>query len=99
MIGASLLTRRGEDKNIRSPPVSGKSTTITMNSTSFSKIEIEEIVAMVRLDRYNRGRTHGANAILLEMESVGVRPLPSLRTIARILTRLGLSKGRTDHYL
>jgi len=52
---------------------------------------------MVRLNRYNRGRTHGANAILQEMDAMGVRPLPSLRTIARILTRLGLSNGRTGH--
>jgi len=69
-----------------------------MDSTSFSKIEIEEIVAMVRLNRYNRGRTYGANSIIHEMESMGVRPLPSLRTIARILIRLGLSNGRTGHY-
>ena len=53
---------------------------------------------MVRLNRYNRGRTHGANAILQEMESMEVRPLPSLRSIARILTLSGLSHGRTGHY-
>jgi len=69
-----------------------------MNSTSFSKIEIEEIVAMVRLNRYNRGRTYGANAIIHEMESMGIRPLPSLRTISRILIRLGFTHGRTGHY-
>jgi putative transposase len=69
-----------------------------MDNPSFSKIEIEEIVAMVRLNRYNRRPTHGANAIIHEMESMGVRPLPSLRTIARILIRLGLSNGRTGHY-
>jgi hypothetical protein len=69
-----------------------------MDSISFSKIEIEEIVAMVRLDLYNRGRTHGANAILQEMESMGVRPLPSPRSVARILTRLGFTHGRTGHY-
>jgi hypothetical protein len=69
-----------------------------MDSTSFSKVEIEEIVAMIRLNRYNRDHTHGANAILQEMESMGVRPLPSPRSISRILTRLGLSSGRTGHY-
>ena len=69
-----------------------------MDSTSFSKIEIEEIVAMVRLDRYNRGYTHGANVILQKMEAMGVRPLPSIRTISRILARLGLTHGRTGHY-
>ncbi len=69
-----------------------------MGSTSFSKIEIKEIIAMIRLNRYNRGRTHGANAILQEMESMGVRPLPSLRSIARILSRLGFTHGRTGLY-
>jgi hypothetical protein len=69
-----------------------------MDNTSFSKIEIVEIVAMVRLNHYNRSRNYGANAIIHEMETMGVRPLPSIRTIARILTRLGLSNGRTGHY-
>lgn len=69
-----------------------------MDSTSFSKIEIEEIVAMVRLDRYNRDYTHGANAIRQAMDAMEVRPLPSLSSIARILARLGLTNGRTGHY-
>lgn len=53
---------------------------------------------MVRLDRYNRGYTHGVNAILQEIEAIEIRPLPSLRTIARILARLGLTHGRTGRY-
>jgi len=69
-----------------------------MDNESFSKIEIEEIVTMVRLSRYNEGRTHGANVILQEMEDMGVRPLPSPRSIARILARLGLTFRRTGHY-
>lgn len=69
-----------------------------MDSTSFSKIEIEEIVAMVRLNLYNRGCRYGANAILQEMESMGVHPLPSPRSITRILTRLAFTHGRTGHY-
>ena len=69
-----------------------------MDSTSFSKIEIEEIVAMVRLTLYNQGRMHGANAILQEMESMGISPLPSPRSIARILNRLGFTHGRTGYY-
>ena len=69
-----------------------------MDNISFSKIEIEEIVALVRLNLYNRGRMQGANAILQEMESIGVRPLPSPMSIARILARLGLTHGRTGHY-
>jgi len=70
-----------------------------MGSTSFSKTEIEKIVALVRLNLYNRGRMNGANAILQEMESMGVRPLPSPRSIVRILARLGLTHSRTGHYL
>jgi len=69
-----------------------------MDNTSFSKIEIEEIVAMVRLTLYNQGHMHAANAILQEMEAMGVRPLPSPRIIARILSRLGFTYGRTGHY-
>lgn len=69
-----------------------------MGSTSFSKTEIEEIVALVRLNLYNRDRMNGANAILQEMESMGVRPLPSPRSISRILARLGLTHSRTGHY-
>jgi len=99
MIGSSLLIPPiPEDNNIRFPPGSEKTTIINMDSTSFSKIEIEEIVAMVRLDGYNRGYAHGANAILQEMEAMEIRPLPSLRSIARILARLGLTHGRTGHY-
>ena len=69
-----------------------------MDNKSFSKIEIEEIVAMVRLTRYNQGNTHGADVILREIESMGVRPLPSPNNIARILTRLGLTHRRTGYY-
>ena len=68
-----------------------------IDSTSFSKGEIEEIVAIVRLNRYNRSRTYSANAILQKMESMGVHPLPSVRSVARILTRLGFTHGRTGH--
>lgn len=69
-----------------------------MGSTSFSKVEIKEIVALMRLNLYNRGRPHGSNVILQEMKSVGVRPLPSPRSIARILARLDLTHNRTGHY-
>ena len=70
-----------------------------MDSNSFSKIEIVEIVVMVRLDLYNRNLPHGANAILQEMEYMGVRPLPSPRSVNRILDRHGLTHRRTGHYL
>jgi hypothetical protein len=49
--------------------------------------EIEEIVKMVRLNLYNRDLFCGAQAILWEVEELGIKPLPSLRTINRILSR------------
>ncbi len=60
--------------------------------------EIEEIVKMVRLNLYNNGLFCGAQAIHWEMEELGVKPLPSLRTINRILNRKGLTHRRTGHY-
>ena len=69
-----------------------------MNSSSFSKIEIVEIVATVRLNLYNSSLPHGVNAILQEMKSMGVRPLPSPRSVNRILARNGLTYNRTGHY-
>ena len=50
-------------------------------------VEVEEIVKMVRLDLYNQGLFCGAQAIYWETEELGVRPLASIRTINRILSR------------
>lgn len=69
-----------------------------MGETAFRKTEIKEIVALVRLNLYNRGRRLGTRVILQEMESMNIRPSPSPRTIARILARLGLAHNRTGHY-
>jgi len=41
----------------------------------------------VRLNLYNRDLFCGAQAILWEVEELGIKPLPSLRTINRILSR------------
>ena len=57
-------------------------------------VEIEEIVKLVRLHLYNEGVFHGAQAIRWELETMGVAPLPSLRTINRILDRHGLTHRR-----
>jgi hypothetical protein len=64
-------------------------------------IQIEEIVIFVRLHLYNRGVAYGAKAIHRELQDSDddvVSPLPSLRTINRILHRNGLTHGRTGHY-
>jgi putative transposase len=60
--------------------------------------EIEEIVKLVRLSLYNGGEFCGAQAIRWEMDEQSVQPLPSIRTIGRILDRNGLTHRRTGAY-
>lgn len=60
--------------------------------------EIEQIIKMVRLNLYNQDLFCGAQAILWELEDLGVQPLPSLRTINRILVRSELTHRRTGRY-
>jgi len=60
--------------------------------------EIEEIVKTVRLSLYNKDLFCGAQAILWELEDLGVKPLPSARTINRILARNELTHRRTGKY-
>lgn len=60
--------------------------------------EIEEIIKMVRLKLYNQDLFCGAQAILWELEDLGVKPLPSARTINRILARNELTHRRTGRY-
>jgi len=63
-----------------------------------TSIEVEEIVKMIRLNLYNKDLFCGAQAIRWEMEDLGVEPLPSLRTINRILSRNELTHRRTGKY-
>ena len=61
--------------------------------------EVEQIVVMVRLELYNRGLPCGSKAIRGRLDEVEVlRPLPSERTIYRILARNGLTRGRSGWY-
>jgi len=53
---------------------------------------------LVRLSLYNQGLFCGAQAILWELEDLSVEPLPSLRSINRILCRLDLTNRRTGRY-
>jgi putative transposase len=68
------------------------------NVTNRTPVEIEEIVKMVRLNLYNQDLFCGAQAILWELEDLGVKPLPSERTINRILSRNELIHRRTGKY-
>ena len=61
-------------------------------------VEIEGIVGMVRLSLYNKGVFCGAQAIRWELEDMEVQPLPSIRTINRILSRRDLTHRRTGRY-
>jgi transposase InsO family protein len=69
-----------------------------LNNPTRTPKEVEEIVKMLRLNLYNRDLFCGAQAIRWEMEDLGVKPLPSLRTINRILSRNGLTHRRTGIY-
>ncbi len=67
-------------------------------ASNHTPFEIEEIVKMIRLNLYNQDLFCGAPAILWEMEDLGVEPLPSTRTINRILARNNLTHRRTGRY-
>jgi transposase InsO family protein len=60
--------------------------------------EVVEVVKMTRLSLYNKGVFCGAQAILWELQDLGLEPLPSLRTINRILAREQLTHRRTGAY-
>jgi len=63
-----------------------------------TKEEIEEHVRFARLELYNRDLPCGPRAIRGRLEEWQVHPLPSERTIAQFLARLGLTHGRTGFY-
>ena len=61
--------------------------------------EMVEIVKLARLHLYNQDLFCGAQAIQWELRKWEVQPpLPSLRTINRILSREGLTHRRTGRY-
>ena len=69
-----------------------------INSPHRTPLEIEEIVTMIRLNLYNNDLFCGAQAIRWGMEDMGVVPLPSERSINRILARNDLTHRRTGRY-
>ncbi len=65
----------------------------------FTKQELEAMVVSVRLELYNRDQSCGPKAILKRLEEfIFLCPLPSVRTIARIVSRQGLTHRRTGWY-
>ena len=64
-----------------------------------TKQEIEECVIFVRLELYNAMMPCGPKAVRERLKDFyHLRPLPSERTVARILSRNGLTHGRTGIY-
>ena len=58
----------------------------------------QEVVKLIRLSLYNRGVSCGAQVIRQHMQDLGEKPIPSVRTIGRILSHHGLTHGRTGLY-
>jgi hypothetical protein len=69
-----------------------------VDNISRSKSEIKEIVKIIRLDLYNHGLPCGSRVIREKMKEYDGEPLPSERTISRILARQGLTHQRTGWY-
>lgn len=61
--------------------------------------EIKEAIKIIRLSLYNKNLFYGAQAIQWELEEIGVKPIPSLRTINRILSKNDLTHRRTGKYV
>ena len=60
---------------------------------------LEEVVPFIRLHLYNRGVPCGAQVIQRQLQELHIKPLPSVRTIGRILSHHGLTYGRTGIYV
>ena len=70
-----------------------------VENPQYTKVEIEEIIIMTRLDLYNRGVCCGAKAIKKKLdEYYQIDPLPSERTIGRVLSKHCLTHRRTGFY-
>ena len=58
--------------------------------------EVEQMVVIVRLELYNRGKLCGPTAVRTRLHGhYALKPLPAERSIARMLARHGLSHART----
>ncbi len=60
---------------------------------------VEQIVVLARLELYNVNRPCGADALQRHLQNhFQLQPLPTRRQIGEILTRYGLTHGRTGWY-
>ena len=61
--------------------------------------DAEQLVVMARLELYNDSKPFGPKAVRSRLcEHYALKPLPSERTIARLLAKHGLSHAQTGHY-
>lgn len=67
-------------------------------SPSTTSAKIEQAVIALRRSLVEQDLFHGAQAIRWELEDLGIEPLPSLRTISRILARNELTRRREGPY-
>ena len=54
-------------------------------------LQLEAVVKLERLDLYNQEKPFGAKAVRRHLEGIGIKNLPSERTIGRILEKQGLT--------
>jgi len=71
---------------------------IRPDNLGYTPQELRELVILSRYSRYNRSVPCGAKAIRQELESLDIRPLPSLSFISRVLRKNGLTYRRTGNY-
>ena len=84
---------------LKGPDLKHLSVRGSVDPVSWSRDEVEQSGVMVRLELYNRGLPCGPKALRRRLcEHHALRPLPSERTIARILARNGLTHNRTGWY-
>ena len=56
-----------------------------------TQVQLEAVVKLERLDLYNQEKPFGAKAVWQHLEGIGIKNLPSERTIGRILEKQGLT--------
>jgi transposase len=84
--------REGSEEWYRNRPRRPHSSPLEISET------VEELVKSVRESLHERGLFYGAQAIRWELEDLRVEPLPSIRTIGRILARHDLVRRRRGPY-
>lgn len=71
----------------------------TAANNRHTKSETEELIVMARLHLYNRELPCGTKPIRNYLASeYAIDPLPSERTIVRVLSQQGLTNRRTGNY-